>query len=70
MYPTLEGQQADGRIIYLKWVFKKYVVSMLIGLSWLRIRYGGILLPCNEPSCSVKTGNFLTSSVSVNCSSI
>jgi hypothetical protein len=44
-YHTLEDPQADGRIItYLKWIFKKYVVRMLIGLSWLRIRSNGGIL--------------------------
>jgi hypothetical protein len=40
----LEDLQADGRIIYLKWVFEKYVVRMLIGFSWLRTRSNGGIL--------------------------
>jgi hypothetical protein len=45
MYHTLEDLQADGRITtYLKWIFEKYVVRMLIGLSWLRIRSNGGIL--------------------------
>jgi hypothetical protein len=38
MYRNLEDLQAE------KWVFEKYVVSMLIGLSWLRIRSNGGIL--------------------------
>jgi hypothetical protein len=45
MYHILEDLRADGRIIaYLKWIFEKYVVSMLIGLSWLGIRSNGGIL--------------------------
>jgi len=41
----LEDLQADGRITtYLKWVLEKYVVRILIGLSWLRIRSSGEIL--------------------------
>jgi hypothetical protein len=45
IYHTLEDLRAYGRIIaYLKWIFQKYGVRMLIWLSWLRIRSkGGIL---------------------------
>jgi hypothetical protein len=31
---------ADGRII-LRWIFRKWVVGVLTGLSWLRIEKGG-----------------------------
>jgi hypothetical protein len=45
MYHTLEDPRVDGRITtYLKRIFGKYVVRMLIGFSWLRIgSSGGIL---------------------------
>jgi hypothetical protein len=45
MYHTLEDLRADGRTItYLRWISEKYVVGMLIGLSWLRIRSNGRIL--------------------------
>jgi hypothetical protein len=45
MYHILEDLGADGRkTTYLKRIFGKHVVRMLIGFSWLRIgSSGGIL---------------------------
>jgi hypothetical protein len=45
MYHILEDLRADSGIItYLKWTFEKYVVRMLIGFSWIRIRSSGGIL--------------------------
>jgi hypothetical protein len=44
MYHILEDLRADGRIPYLEWIFEKYVLKTLIGLSWLRIRSSGGIL--------------------------
>jgi hypothetical protein len=48
-----------GRII-LRWLFRKYVVGVWTGLSWLRI--GTLAGTCeygNEPSGSIRCGEFL-----------
>jgi hypothetical protein len=64
MYHISEDVGADGMIIpYLKCIFEKYVVRMLIELSLLRIISSGrILWRYDESTCSVKAGNFLTGS--------
>jgi hypothetical protein len=51
MYNILEDLEADRRIIAsLKCILGKYVVRMLIGLSWLWIiSNDGMLWPCDEP---------------------
>jgi hypothetical protein len=37
MFHTLEDLRTDGRIMtYLKWIFEKYVVKMLTGVSWVK----------------------------------
>jgi hypothetical protein len=36
----LEDPGTDGRII-LRWIFRKWVMGLWIGLSWLRIGTGG-----------------------------
>jgi hypothetical protein len=40
---NLEEPGLDGRVI-IKWIIKKWVLGVLIGSSWLRIRTGGIKL--------------------------
>jgi hypothetical protein len=44
----------DGRIILI-WIFRKWDVGVCNGSSWLRIEKGG----CNEPSGTIKCGEFL-----------
>jgi len=49
----------DGRII-LRWIFRKWDVGIWTGSSWLRIGTGGGICEFgNEPSCSIKCGEFL-----------
>jgi hypothetical protein len=49
----------DGRII-LRWTFRKWNVGVWTGSSWLRIGTGGGTCDCsNEPSGSIKCGEFL-----------
>ena len=49
-------QDVDGRII-LRWILRKWVVGT--GWRWLRIGTGGRHLYGNEPSGSIKCGEFL-----------
>jgi hypothetical protein len=47
----------DGRII-LRWIFRKWDVGIWTVSSWLRIGTG--TGDCgNEPSCTIKCGEFL-----------
>jgi hypothetical protein len=49
----------DGRII-LRWIFRKWDEGVWAGSSWLRIGAGGGHFCCgNEPSDSIKCGEFL-----------
>jgi len=49
----------DGRII-LKWIVSKWDVGVWTGSSWLRIGTGGGICECgNEPSGSIKCGEFI-----------
>ena len=49
----------DGRII-LRWIFRNEYVEVWTGSSWFRIRTGGGTCDRgNEPSGSVKCGEFL-----------
>jgi hypothetical protein len=49
----------DGRII-LRRIFRKWDLGIWTGLSWLRIVTGGGTCECsNEPSGSIKCGEFL-----------
>jgi hypothetical protein len=53
----------DGRIILMR-IFRKWDVGLWTGLSWLRIEKKQVAGTCecgNEPSDSIKWGNFLTS---------
>ena len=52
----------DERII-LRWIFKKWDVGVWTGSGWLSVWTGGAgTCECgNEPSGSIKCGNFLTS---------
>jgi len=55
----LEDPSADGRII-LKYIFRKWGVWAWTGLIWLRIgTCSGICKSGNEPSGSIKCGEFL-----------
>jgi len=55
----LEIPRLDGRII-LRWVFRKWYVKVWIGSIWLSIATGGGHYKCgNEPSGSIKCGEFL-----------
>ena len=55
----LEDPGLDGRII-LRWIFSKWDVGAWTGSSWLRIGIrGGHFKHGNEPSCSIKCGEFL-----------
>jgi hypothetical protein len=55
----LEDPGVDGRII-LKWIFERLGVGAQTGLIWLRIGTGGGLLCIgDEPSGSIKCGEFL-----------
>ena len=55
----LGDQGVDGRII-LRWIFRKWDVVVWTGSSLLRIGRGGGHLECvNEPSGSIKCGEFL-----------
>ena len=51
---------ANGNII-LRWVFKKWDVGVWTGSSWLRIgrEVAGFSECGNEPSVSIKCGEFL-----------
>jgi hypothetical protein len=48
----------DGRLI-LRWTFRKWDVGVWTGLSWLRIQVAGTCECGNEPSDSIKLGEFL-----------
>jgi hypothetical protein len=49
----------DGRII-IGWIFRKWDVGLWSGSSWLWIGTGGVTCVYgNEPSVSVKCGEFL-----------
>jgi len=55
----MEDPGLYGRVI-LRWVFRKWDVGVWTGLNWLRI--GTVTGACecsNEPSCSIKCGEFL-----------
>ena len=55
----LEGPGLDGRII-LKWIFTNWDAGAWSGSSWLRIGTGGgHFKGDNEPSVSIKCGEFL-----------
>jgi hypothetical protein len=55
----LEDPVVDGRIIS-RWIFTMWDVRAWTGLIWLRIGTGGGLFKDgNEPSGSVKCGEFL-----------
>jgi hypothetical protein len=55
----LEDPGVDGRTI-LKWIFERLGVGAQTGLIWLRIGTGGgLLLYGDEPSGSIKCGEFL-----------
>jgi hypothetical protein len=57
----LENIGVGGSII-LKWIFKKWYGEARSGLIWPRIRQLAGSCKCgNEPSCSIKYGNLLTS---------
>jgi hypothetical protein len=47
-----------GRII-LGWIFRKWDVGLWTGLGWLRIQVAGNCECGNEPSGSIKCGEFL-----------
>ena len=47
----------DERII-IRWIFRKWDVGAWTGSMWLRLWTGGGHL-CNEPSGSIKCGEFL-----------
>jgi hypothetical protein len=48
----------DGRII-LRWIFRKWDVRVFTGLSWFMIQMAGTCECGNEPSGSIKCGEFL-----------
>jgi len=54
----LEGPGVDGRII-LRWIFRKWDVGAWTESIWLKIGTGGGHLCGNEPSGSIKCGEFL-----------
>ena len=55
----LEDTDIEGRII-LRWIFRKWDVGAWTGSIWLRIETCGGHCECgNEPSCSIKCGEFL-----------
>jgi hypothetical protein len=55
----LEDPDVDGSII-LRWLFRKWDVGVWTGSSWLRTGTGGGTCKCwNEPSGSIKFGEFL-----------
>jgi hypothetical protein len=55
----LGDPDVDGRII-LRWIFKKWVVGVWTGSSWLRIgQMAGTCEYGNEPSGSIQYREFL-----------
>jgi len=57
----LEDPGVDGRII-LRWIFRECDVGTWTRSMWLRIGTGQVAGTCNcgnEPSCSIKCGEFL-----------
>jgi hypothetical protein len=48
----------DGRIIF-QWIFSKWDVGIWTGLDWLKIQVEGNCECGNEPSGSIKCGEFL-----------
>ena len=55
----LEDPRVDVRII-IRWIFRKCVGGAWTGLIWLRIETsGGTCKRGNEPSGSIKCGEFL-----------
>jgi hypothetical protein len=52
---NLGDPDIDGRRI-LRWIFRKWDVRVWTGSIWLRIGTGEC---CNEPSGSIKCGEFL-----------
>jgi len=48
----------DGRVI-LRWIFRKWDVGVWTGSSWFRIGTAGTCECGNEPSVSIKWGEFL-----------
>jgi hypothetical protein len=55
----MEDPGVNGRII-LRWIFRKWDVRAWTGSIWLRIEtYAGTCESGNEPSGSIKCGEFL-----------
>ena len=53
-------EKPEGKRIILRWIFRKWDVRVWTGTSWLRIGTDGGHCECsNEPSGSVKCGEFL-----------
>ena len=55
----LGDEGVDGRII-LRWIFRKLYVELWTASSWFSIGQVAGTSECgNEPSCSIKCGDFL-----------
>jgi hypothetical protein len=56
---NLEDPEVDGRII-LEWILEKRSVRMWTGFIWVKVATsGGLLEYSNEPSGSIKGGEFI-----------